>query len=137
MKFTGEYTKEISFPLGGIGSGSIGLDGSGRLVDWEIFNRPAKGSRNGYTHFAVKAISDDGIVTRVLAGDTCESYMGQYRNSNTHTAYGFGPDKESLCGFPHFKTVDFNGEFPIATLDFKDGTMIFPETEITEKLEIV
>ena len=46
MIYTGENTKEISFPLGGIGSGSIGIDGGGRFFDWEIFNRPNKGSRN-------------------------------------------------------------------------------------------
>ena len=41
-RYTGEYQKEISFPLGGIGSGSIGLAGNGRLTDWEIFNHPDK-----------------------------------------------------------------------------------------------
>lgn len=25
-----------------------------------------------------------------------------------------------MCGFPHFKYVEFDGEFPIATLNFKD-----------------
>ena len=41
--YTGERTSEISFPLGGIGTGSIGLAGNGRLVDWEIFNNANKG----------------------------------------------------------------------------------------------
>ena len=53
--FTGKKTREISFPLGGIGSGCIGLAGNGRLMDWEIFNRPNKGSVNGFSHFAIKA----------------------------------------------------------------------------------
>ena len=34
--------KNISFPLGGIGTGCIGLAGNGELNDWEIFNRPNK-----------------------------------------------------------------------------------------------
>lgn len=46
MKYNDDYTREISFPLGGIGTGSIGLAGNGRFVDWEIFNRPSKGSTN-------------------------------------------------------------------------------------------
>ena len=45
--YEGESTREISFPLGGIGTGSIGLSGAGRLIDWEIQNRPAKGITNG------------------------------------------------------------------------------------------
>ena len=58
MRYTGKKTTEISFPIGGIGTGSIGLGGDGRLVDWEIYNRPAKGSHNDYSHFAVKAEAD-------------------------------------------------------------------------------
>ncbi|MBQ3085435.1 MAG: hypothetical protein IJC46_08325, partial [Clostridia bacterium] len=54
MKYSGTALKEISFPLGGIGTGCIGLAGNGRLIDWEIFNRPNKGSDNGYSHIAVK-----------------------------------------------------------------------------------
>ena len=50
-----EKRREIVFPLGGIGAGSIGLDGTGRLRDWEIRNHPAKGSLNGYSHFGIKA----------------------------------------------------------------------------------
>ena len=46
--YRGAKTSQISFPLGGIGSGSIGLAGNGRLIDWEIFNRPNKGSVNGF-----------------------------------------------------------------------------------------
>ena len=60
--YEGSKTGEISFPLGGIGSGCIGLAGDGRLVDWEIFNRPSKGSANGYTHFAVKAERDGEVL---------------------------------------------------------------------------
>lgn len=53
--YSGENLREISMPIGGIGSGSIGLAGNGRLVDWEIANRPNKGGNNEHTFFAVKA----------------------------------------------------------------------------------
>ncbi len=33
MKYRDEYTREISFPLGGIGTGTVGLSRTGRLVD--------------------------------------------------------------------------------------------------------
>lgn len=55
FKYTGLKTNEISFPLGGIGTGSIGLAVNGSLIDWEIYNKPNKGSHNGFSHFVVKA----------------------------------------------------------------------------------
>ena len=64
MKYIGDFTKEISFPLGGIGTGSVGISGSGRLIDWEIFNRPSKGSINSYSHFAIKATK---IISQLLS----------------------------------------------------------------------
>lgn len=120
MLYTGENLNEISFPLGGIGSGSIGLGGDGRLIDWEIFNRPNKGSRNGYSNIAVKAKQGDKVITKVLNGDIKQELIGRYRNT-TSSGYGSGPDANSMCGFPHFKNLTFNGEFPIAELEFKDS----------------
>lgn len=121
MKYVGQYTKEISFPLGGIGTGSIGLGGDGRLIDWEIFNKPSKGSVNGYSHFAIRAIHNDKITAAVLNGDMQKELIGQYNNHKwSWNSYGSGANNEKMCGFPHFKNVEFNGEFPIAVVDFKD-----------------
>lgn len=120
MLYQNEYTSQISFPLGGIGSGSIGLGGNGMLTDWEIFNRPAKGHRNGYTHFAIKAMTKQGIKTRILNGDLTRDLMGTYQKS-FHAGFGYGPSSDTMCGFPHFKNVTFQGEFPFARLTFEDA----------------
>ena len=92
MKY--KKTKSISFPLGGIGTGCIGLMGYGEIADWEIFNKPNKSSRNGYSHFAIKA-SGKGIGScKVLHGDTNESYMGNY-DIGMFKGIGFGPKSSS------------------------------------------
>ena len=76
--YEGRKTHEISFPLGGIGTGCLGLAGNGRLIDWEIFNRPNKGSDNGFSHFALKAERDGRVLdARVLNGDLPPPYTGQ------------------------------------------------------------
>ncbi len=120
MIYRGQKLKEIVFPLGGIGTGSIGLAGNGSLIDWEIFNRPNKGSSNGYSFFAVKAQFSNGTsVTKVLQGDQTKDLMGTYSKAE-YSGYGFGPNASSMCGFSHFGKVTFDGSFPIATLTFQD-----------------
>jgi uncharacterized protein (DUF608 family) len=110
--YTGAKTNQISFPLGGIGTGCIGLAGNGRLIDWEIFNRPNKGGLNGFSHFAIKAEAGGKVLdARILNGDLHPPYTG---------AAGDGPPREYLTGLPHFREVEFRGEFPIATLMFKE-----------------
>jgi len=113
--------KEISFPLGGIGTGSIGLAGNGSLIDWEIFNCPNKGGKNGYSCFAIKAQLPNGkSITKILQGDHLKDFTGKYSRSTGHYGFGYGPGISSFAGFPHFSDVTFDGKFPIATLTFKD-----------------
>ena len=77
--YSGERAREVSFPLGGIGTGSIGLSGGGRLVDWEILNRPAKGITNGISHFAVRAERDGRVIdARILNGPYLGDRTGDF-----------------------------------------------------------
>ncbi len=117
--YRGAKTEEISFPLGGIGSGCIGLAGNGRLIDWEIFNKPNKGSTNGFSHFAIKAEADGKVLdARVLNGDLMPPYTGEIGKPS----FGFGPTRDYMAGVAHFKEAEFEGEYPTANLRFKDDT---------------
>ena len=121
MKYQGIKTKEISFPLGGIGTGSIGLAGNGRLIDWEIFNIPSKGSTLGLTHFAIKAEDNENVLdARVLNSDLNPPYQGNelLNIANESAGFGHGTRISNLTGYPHFKDSIFTGEFPFATIDF-------------------
>ena len=122
MLYKKSNTSCISFPLGGIGSGCIGLCGNGALADWEIFNRPNKGSYNGISHFAVRAEEVDGgvIDVRALQGDLAPHYMGNYTADQRYAGFGFGPDAGTLCNLPHFRKHTFDGTYPTCRLEF-DG----------------
>lgn len=112
----------ISFPLGGIGTGSIGLAGNGRLIDWEIFNRPSKGTVNGFSHFSVRAERYGKLLdARILQGDMTSPYMGEI-HAPRWNSFGWGPRREYLTGMPHFRDVTFQGEFPFAELTFADSS---------------
>ena len=122
MIYENEKTAQISFPLGGIGAGCVGLGGNGRLIDWEIFNRPNKGSLNCMSHFAVKAEKEGKVIdARILHGDLQPPYTGNYKDTRTNfEGFGWGPSRDTLCGMPHFRHCSFNGEYPVAWLDFTD-----------------
>lgn len=121
MIYSGKQLKEIVFPLGGIGTGSIGLAGNGSFVDWEIFNRPNKGSINNYSCFAVKAEYPDGTSkTKILQGDWNKDLIGKYSHAQ-FSGYGYGPNGATMCSFPHFQKVKFDGKFPIAKVTFEDS----------------
>src|SRR6187455_1633802 len=65
--FAGESLREIAFPLGGIGTGTVSLGGRGQLRDWEIFNRPAKGRDLALCFFALWARPEGGpAMARIL-----------------------------------------------------------------------
>lgn len=119
FRYRGRRTREIRFPLGGIGTGCVSLDGTGHLVDWEIFNRPAKGTRNGFSHVAVKAEQAGRLLdARVLHGDAPPPYSGA--GVGFFKGFGFGLSRLTLSGMPHFRRTRFTGGFPLAEILFQD-----------------
>ena len=106
-----EHLSEISFPLGGIGAGSIGLGGRGDLRDWEIWNRPAKGQVLPFSFFALWCQREgEAPVARILE----RRYLPPYRTN------GFGLPTSALAGMPRFASARFRGEYPFAWLDLTD-----------------
>jgi uncharacterized protein (DUF608 family) len=116
--YRGARLQHVAFPLGGIGTGSVSLTGAGRLIDWSIRNRPAIHQHNGYSHFAIKAERDGELIdARVLNGP----YEGLPTGSPSRRkfdGFGFGANRDSLAGAPHFDDATFIGRFPIAEIKF-------------------
>lgn len=122
MKLKNENLREVSFPVGGIGAGCIGIAGNGRLIDWEIFNKPGKGCLNGCSHFAVKAERNGEVkAARILNGDLTSEFSGAFEGNDVlFHGFGWGPSEGTLAGLPHFRNCEFNGTFPVAKLTFSD-----------------
>lgn len=111
--FTGVNRKLISFPLGGVGAGSIGLGGRGQLLDWQIFNHPDKGMSPQYAFPSIWAQAGGRKpVTRVLEARILYPYEGP-------SGLGFA----NLPGMPRLASSTFTGEFPFARVDFHDSTL--------------
>lgn len=119
--YLGERSRYVRFPLGGIGAGGFAISGSGRLVDWSVRNRPALGSWNGYSHFAIKAVRDGKLLdARVLNGPYDDVPAGGQGMRQAFDGFGHGAMRHSLAGLPHFRDVRFYGRFPTADLTFAD-----------------
>jgi uncharacterized protein (DUF608 family) len=111
--FTGRNLKMISFPLGGVAAGSLGLGGRGQLRDWEIFNRADKGNHPPYALPAVWAqIAGGNPVSRVLEARYLPPYEGQD-----------GLGSENAPGLSRLESARFTGEYPFARIDFEDSTL--------------
>jgi len=112
--YTGSRLAEIAFPLGGVGTGSISLGGRGNLRDWEIFNRPDKGSTMDFSFFAIWAkCPGKRPVVRVLERQLTPPYQGG----------GHGVAQRQLSGLPRLAEVEFQGTYPYATVRFRDRSL--------------
>src|SRR6202453_5524415 len=111
--FTGEQLKMLAFPLGGVGSGSLALGGRGQLRDWEIFNRPNKGSSPPYAFPAIWIKAGDAKpIARVLEARILPPYEGQD---------GLGSNNSP--GLSRIATAEFTAQYPLAHLQFKDPSL--------------
>jgi len=108
--FRGSKLKMISFPLGGVGAGSLGLGGRGQLRDWEIFNRPNRGFSPDYAFPALWVQSgSEAPIARVLEARILPPYEGQD-----------GLGSRNSPGLSRLKAATFTGEYPLAHIDFED-----------------
>jgi len=111
-KFRGRQLKMISFPLGGVAAGSLGLGGRGQLRDWEIFNRPNQGYCPRYAFPSIWARAGSAKpVARVLEARLLPPFSGQD---------GLGSD--NVPGLSRLEDAAFTGSYPLAHIDFEDRT---------------
>lgn len=108
-RYEGAYLREIAFPLGGIGTGTVSLGGRAELRDFEIFNRPAKGFNPPYSFFALRAqAAGRPAVTRLLEGVLQPSYSGS-----------FGVNV-AAAGLPRMRHVSLEAAYPFARYTLTD-----------------
>ncbi len=110
--YTGESLAMISFPLGGIGTGTIGLGGRGELRDWEIFNSPNLGYRPPYTMPYIFCKQAKHKVAKVLERKLLPPY---------YKSHGLPPGQ--FAALPRLDEAVFVGTYPVARIYFQDGDL--------------
>ena len=123
---TGAQLTELAFPLGGIATGCVSLDGRGALRDWEIFGQPNKGSWLEYTFPCLWTKSPDAEPQAcTVLGPRSKGWVGEGRD---FWSYGHGQFFRTMDGLPGFDRVEFTGTFPIARIKFeKDSSPLAVE----------
>jgi len=111
--FEGAGAKEVAFPLGGVGTGTVSLGGRGNLRDWEIFNRPGKGVNLPFTFFALHFAQEGRKpLVRVLEGALTPPFTGED-----------GFRRTEVPGLPRMERARFRGEYPFAWIDMDDSKL--------------
>lgn len=96
--YRGANLQHVAMPIGGIGTGTIWLDGQGRLAVWQIFNRYDE-NRVPDSFFAVRAQAHGGTpIVRTLQTTAEDSLQPM-------------------------TALSFEGGYPIARLNFEDPAL--------------
>lgn len=113
-----EHLHRIAMPMGGIGTGTVSLGGSGELRDWEIMNVPGKNystvtTGNDAPFFAIYTKKkNEAPKTKALLGPIHHSDYQHYegRSVNHH-------------GLPRFRDASFEATYPFGIVNLSDDSM--------------
>ncbi len=119
--YSGENATQVAMPLGGIGAGSICLNGYGGLQDFALRTRPETTALpEGFTSaspeaaFAVLHIKGDTTVTKLIEGPFPVFKIFD------QGLQGQGLRRGGFEGFPRFAKCTFKGEYPFGEAHLTD-----------------
>jgi uncharacterized protein (DUF608 family) len=116
-----EFLKRIAFPIGGLGTGMLCLEGTGAISHMSVKNKPDVFHEPGmFGALSVKGIKNGA---KVIEGPVPE--WKRFGLPNTGNGAG-----GSIFGLPRYEKATFRARFPFATLSLVEEN--FPvHTEIT------
>jgi uncharacterized protein (DUF608 family) len=119
--YTGEHLNRIAFPIGGLGAGMFGLEGTGALSHMSIRHRPE--IYNEPPVFA--AIHVKGVGANTLP----EAARAKVLEGPVPTWKYFGPrgtgngEAGATYGLPRFRHASFQARFPFAGIELHDDDL--------------
>ncbi|GGB17804.1 hypothetical protein GCM10011492_04580 [Flexivirga endophytica] len=106
--YDGAQCERIAMPVGGIGTGTVSFGGRGQLLDWELFNRPAKGNDPG-AFLALRTDDGERVVQRVVESTLLPGELaGSWGSGVPHS------------GLPRFAGGRFEAAYPFGKVRLHD-----------------
>ena len=102
----------IAFPMGGIGAGTICLEGNGTLSKFSLRHRPDLD--NERKTFAALCVRGPRAVAKILEGPVPAWKL------SPQFAGRWGTSQPSWWGLPRFRHASFDARFPFATVRLRD-----------------
>jgi uncharacterized protein (DUF608 family) len=129
--YTGERTTQIALPLGGIGAGSVCMNGYGGLQDFSIRTRPETtalpstfSANSPEAAFAILRIKSESGATKLVEGPFPPFKIFD------QGLQGQGLRRGGFEGFPRFSKCVFKGEYPFGEATLTD-TSVPLEVKVT------
>lgn len=111
------HISKIAMPIGGIGTGTVSVNGRGSLVDWEIMNIPGKG-------FSTVTPGNDAPFFAIFINDGEKSYtkglMGPLLDYEYEHMEGRPVDHH---GIPRFEKATFDAAYPFGVVNLSDKNL--------------
>jgi non-lysosomal glucosylceramidase len=111
------HISKVAMPVGGIGTGTVSINGRGSLVDWEIMNRPGKG-------FSTVTPGNDAPFFAIHIQDGEKSYtkglMGPLLDHEYEHMEGRPVDHH---GIPRFEKANFDAAYPFGVVNLSDNEL--------------
>jgi uncharacterized protein (DUF608 family) len=122
--FAGEQTTQIALPIGGIGAGSICLNGYGGVQDFSIRTRPENtampagfSANSPEAAFAILHIKGEPGVTKLVEGPFPPFKIFD------QGLQGQGLRRGGFEGLPRFQKCTFKGEYPFGEASLTDASV--------------
>ena len=119
--YSGDKTTQVAVPIGGIGAGSVCMNGYGGLQDFSIRTRPETtalpstfSANSPEAAFAILHIKGSSGVTKMVEGPFPAFKIFD------QGLQGQGLRRGGFEGFPRFQKCAFKGEFPFGEATLSD-----------------
>jgi len=109
------HISKVALPLGGIGTGTVSINGRGSLIDWEIMNLSGKG-------FSTVTPGNDAPFFAIYINDGEQNYtkglMGPLMDYEYEHMEGRPVDHH---GIPRFEKATFDAAYPFGMVNLYDS----------------